>query len=74
MDMITRFGEPSSYDHCQFGTLCKKLKVHMKDYDIYVQVSNNESNPEWELVGTFNDLTEKTIEEEVLKVIPALRK
>lgn len=49
---LIRHGEPSKYDHCEYGTLCKVM-VNSDRYDLYRQMSKDESNPLWNLVGTF---------------------
>lgn len=51
--ILIRHGEPSKYDHCEYGTLCKVMITPTERYDLYKQVSKDESEPIWNLVGTF---------------------
>lgn len=51
--MLTRHGLPGKLDTAPQGT---KLKVSSGDnFDIYIQHSANEEEPNWIFVGTFND-------------------
>lgn len=49
--VIIRHSQPSKLDHAELGTKCHVLK-HTKDtVDIYLQVSQQEDDPVWELIG-----------------------
>jgi hypothetical protein len=50
--MLTRHSQPSELDQHPYGTACK---VNIQEtYDIYLQVSEDEDNPNWELLGNYN--------------------
>ncbi len=51
---IERYGIPTKMDQFPYGTACK-VYDHNKDiYDLYLQVAQDENNPNWELIETFN--------------------
>jgi hypothetical protein len=52
-DILVRYGEPSKYDHGPYGAICKVIKAATEQFDIYVQLSQHESNPQWHFVGAF---------------------
>jgi len=62
-NMLIRYGEPSKLDCSPFGTICKR-KVDDK-FEIYLQVSDNESSPYWEKIGIFSDDLDPVIEQEI---------
>jgi len=49
--VITRYSQPSKLDHAQTGTRCNVLKPSRDRVDIYLQVSQQEDDPVWELIG-----------------------
>jgi len=67
--MLVRHDEPGKYDQAPQGTLCKSLKVHSVEFDIYMQISSQEDNPHWELVGRFRPETEHRIKDEIKRKI-----
>jgi len=52
-NIIYRYGSPSKLDHASSGTECRILKDN--DFDLYVQTSSNEEQPNWILLGCFNE-------------------
>ena len=52
-ETIIRHGIPCKFDHAPYGTRCKI--IHGEEYELYVQSSKDEANPEWELIGTFKE-------------------
>lgn len=68
-NMLIRHGEPSKYDYSPFGTICKCIKTLNDEFEIYVQMSNDEESPQWERLGIFSSSSEHTIQEEVNKMI-----
>lgn len=68
-NMLIRHGEPSKYDHSPYGTICKSVRALSDEFEIYVQLSNDESVPSWEMVGIFTKGTEHAIQEEVQRLI-----
>jgi len=51
--IIDRYGIPTELDQFPYGTQCKVSNHHHNEYDLYLQVSDDEDNPEWDLLGTF---------------------
>lgn len=65
---INRFGEPGKMDHAPYGTECKVTKH--KDFDLYIQMSKNEENPNWVFIGTFqNEFPEEELKKEIENVL-----
>jgi hypothetical protein len=52
-NIITRWGIPNKFDQYPFGTPCKV--VNATKFDLYVQFSHDANNPDWQLMGTFED-------------------
>lgn len=48
--VIIRHSQPSKLDHAQPGTKCHVLKPSKDTVDIYLQVSQQEDDPVWELI------------------------
>jgi hypothetical protein len=65
---LIRHGPPGKYDHCAYGTLCKTLLV-ASQYEMYVQISNDESMPVWQSVGVYSPGKEEKLQEEIGKVM-----
>jgi len=64
MERIIRFGEPSKLDHAPYGTECKVTRY--KEFDIYIQISQNEDSPNWIFIGTFsNEFPEESLQVEI---------
>ena len=64
MIRIIRFGEPSKLDHAPYGTECKVTRS--KEFDIYIQMSQNEENPNWMFIGNFqNEFPEEELKIEI---------
>jgi len=53
LPVLMRHSKPSNLDQAPQGSLCKVLKVLSSEYDLYKQIGSDESNPYWELIGTF---------------------
>lgn len=53
--IIERYGNPSLLDQAQYGTICKVSSHHRDTYDIYLQVGDDEEDPEWEHLGSFDE-------------------
>lgn len=51
--ILIRNSEPGEYDQHPYGTACKIQR--QETYDIYLQVSHDEDNPNWELLGNYHD-------------------
>lgn len=58
--MLVRCGEPGKYDHNPYGTICRSNNQSDGWFEIYVQINADDSNPEWQLVGTFHDNNSST--------------
>lgn len=67
--ILTRYGEPSKYDHGPFGSICKVIKAVSSKYDVYVQVNNDEENPTWHLIGSFSDQTDDDLIDQVNQML-----
>lgn len=70
MSRITLFrnGVPGRYDECPKGSLCKSMSLDKIEgnYDLYMQVSQDEQSPDWYCIGTFNDtVSQDHIEKEI---------
>jgi len=64
--ILIRRGIPGKYDEAPYGTLCR---VGETDYDLYVQLSDEEDCPKWALVGGFNkNHSQDRIFQEIQKV------
>jgi len=69
-NMLIRCGEPSKYDHSPYGTICKSVKMVDDKFEIYVQISDDDSSPIWEKVGIFYcDEQEHIIQDEIKRVL-----
>ncbi len=55
---IVRHGEPNSLDCLPMHTRCK-VQVDKDRYDLYIQMSSDETAPVWQLVGTFESELEE---------------
>jgi hypothetical protein len=60
-NFITRCGEPTEFDMASYGTVCHVKKsqstaqsIHWDDFDIYLQVGEDEEEPKWEFLGSFS--------------------
>jgi len=51
--ILIRYGEPGKYDHAPYGHICKVVKMMLDKDDVYIQLSNDEKNPSWTFVGSF---------------------
>lgn len=51
--IITRFGEPSKSDTAQHSTICR-VSNSPDSFDIYLQISHDEENPNWILMGQYH--------------------
>lgn len=49
---ISRFAPPNNMDHQPYGTRCI-VSINDDYYDLYLQLSNEESEPVWEAMGRF---------------------
>ena len=67
--MLIRFGEPSRYDQSPYGTLCKKVKMMSDIFEVYIQISEDDSKPCWEKIGIFSPKTENLIGHEVKRIL-----
>jgi hypothetical protein len=67
--LIIRHSKPSKHDVCCYGSVCKSLKVHSDEFDIYVQMSENQDNPNWEKAGTFTPKTEELVTQEINRML-----
>lgn len=69
-NIIIRSGEPTKYDHSPYGTICKSVKGN-GNFEIYVQINEDDSSPLWEKVGIFSNATatEHTINDEIERVL-----
>jgi hypothetical protein len=54
---IIRHSAPSDLDQNPYGTICKVIEHHDDNYDIYLQVSEDEEAPQWELLGSYHQHT-----------------
>ncbi len=51
--MLQRFSEPHKFDMAPKGT---RLRVdHGETFDVYIQISDNEEQPKWQLIDTFTE-------------------
>ena len=66
--LIVRWGKPSKHDQLSYGTICQSLG-RGDSFDIYVQMNEDDSNPLWEMVGTFSPKTQDLIMEEVNRLL-----
>jgi hypothetical protein len=57
-DHIIRHSPPSSLDQNAYGTVCKVIEHRDDNYDIYLQVSENEEIPKWEFLGSYTQHTD----------------
>ena len=67
--MVTRFGQPSKMDTSPFGTICK-VSCHPNSFDIYLQISHDENEPNWTCLGSYNsDVADQHIHDQVQKIL-----
>ena len=64
---ITRYSEPSSFDHAPRGSICKKIRSMSDDFEIWVQVSEKEEEPCWVMAGSYNSDTPDSLIEQDIK-------
>jgi len=57
--IVTRFGEPSKMDTAKFGTICR-VSCTPESFDIYLQISHNEEDPNWTYMGAYSSLISDT--------------
>lgn len=62
---ISRFAPPNSMDEQPYGTRCI-VSVDDLYYDLYLQLSNEESQPKWEAMGRFRKDEQQTTEIELV--------
>lgn len=53
-DSLIRNGKPNKYDQAPQGTYCKTMNGLSDQYDLYQQISSNEDEPIWYLIGTYD--------------------
>lgn len=54
-----RHSEPGKYDQCPYGTACKVMKSELlNEFEVYIQLSNDQDNPRWESLGEFTSANE----------------
>ena len=64
---IKRFGMPNALDTAEFGTEC--IVKGDRDSTIYIQMSTNEEQPNWQLVGEFpNNTAPRVIQERIIQI------
>jgi hypothetical protein len=67
--LIVRSGKPSRYDQLPYGAICQALTdPHSDNFEIYVQMNQDDRIPRWEKVGVFSPETQQSIMEEVNKI------
>jgi len=66
VNMLIRCGEPSKYDHAPCGSICKVTKPTSEDFELYIQIGADESDPCWEKIG---DFTAATVLDAVEKIV-----
>lgn len=49
--LIIRHSKPTKYDQAPQGTVCKVVQVLSAEYTLYRQISSDEENPCWDLMG-----------------------
>lgn len=49
--VLLRHSAPCEFDQHPYGTICKVK--HLESFDIYLQVGEDEDNPQWEMLGSF---------------------
>ena len=61
VEKLVRHGKPGKYDQASYGAQCKV--IDNKGFDLYIQRSNKEDEPDWEYIGSFpHDADEHFIE------------
>lgn len=69
LPMVTRFGHPSKMDTSCFGTICK-VSNGMESFDIYLQISHTEEEPNWTFIGNYSSIVlDEQIYEDVEKIL-----
>lgn len=69
MQVMTRFGEPGKMDIAPFGTICKVTHCPEK-VEVYVQLSHDESDPNWTLIEKFScDVSDEMLQAEIKKIL-----
>lgn len=67
--IVTRFGEPSKMDTARHGTICR-VSATPDSFDIYLQISHAEEEPNWTFMGTYSSSVSDThIYNDVHKVL-----
>lgn len=69
MALIIRSSKPSKHDQLIYASICKTIKALSDEFDIYVQMSHDEKNPQWEKVGTFSPETNDLVIDEINKLL-----
>ena len=67
--ILIRYGEPSKYDHGPYGSICKVIKAMEEKNDIYVQLSTEESMPQWSFVGSFAPQSDEEITAQIQEIL-----
>ena len=59
--MIVRRSKPGELDELPRGTACKVIHENSEQFEIWVQLAQEDLVPRWELVGSYNQLTPEYI-------------
>lgn len=63
---LIRRSEPTKFDLAPYGTQYKVFDNH-DNYDLYLQLSYNEDEPNWELLGNFSTKTHPELLMEIIE-------
>lgn len=67
--IVTRFGEPGKMDTAKNGTICR-VSSCPESFDIYLQISHDEEDPNWTYIGTYSSsLSDTYIYNDVHKIL-----
>jgi hypothetical protein len=72
--MIIRYGKPNKLDKLPYGTTCKLASTFKDEFEVYVQINNDENYPNWYLIGAFNSSTESEIPDATQKILDECKK
>jgi hypothetical protein len=65
---IVRHAPPTKLDHAVYGSTCI-IHSTTGEFDIYLQTSQDDADPEWEHLGNFNEQSAHLIEDEIAQRI-----
>lgn len=62
-DVLIRHGVPTKYDHAAYGTYCKSVNTIGDGFELFIQLSHEEDDPNWISYGNYSHVDDTHIDE-----------